>query len=273
MAHFPSEFEPPPAPFDACAERYDDVFTNSRVGRAQRASVWREMDLLFKPGQRILEINCGTGVDALHLAESGVRVVACDASRKMIGAARDRLWRTSTQALVDLQTLPTEKLGRIEGAALFDGALSNFSGLNCVEDLSGAGQELARLLKPRATLLLCVFGRQCAWEILWYLLRRNPRKAFRRVAKEGAWVQFQGADLRVDYPSVEELKRAFAPYFRLKAQKGVGILVPPSYLEAFAVQYPRAFRTAVSLDLGLGRIPLLRSLADHILLTFERAGD
>ena len=65
------------APFDAIAEAYDDVFSNSAIGRAQRRAVWSEMDREFHAGQSVLEINCGTGIDALHLAQRGVSVDAC----------------------------------------------------------------------------------------------------------------------------------------------------------------------------------------------------
>ena len=40
----------------------------SLIGRAQRRVVTKELDRIFHSGQRILELNCGTGVDALHLA-------------------------------------------------------------------------------------------------------------------------------------------------------------------------------------------------------------
>ncbi|HVQ63229.1 MAG TPA: hypothetical protein VMT78_01770, partial [Terriglobia bacterium] len=54
--------------FEAIAGVYDDVFSDSPIGRAQRRAVWNEMDREFREGQSILEINCGTGIDALHLA-------------------------------------------------------------------------------------------------------------------------------------------------------------------------------------------------------------
>src|SRR4029453_973425 len=82
---------PATAPFDAVAERYDDVFSNSPIGFAQRRSVWIEMDRAFHTGHRILEINCGTGIDALYLANRGVSVVACDSSPRMIAEARRRI--------------------------------------------------------------------------------------------------------------------------------------------------------------------------------------
>ena len=42
MAIAPAQFYA--APFDAIAERYDERFTCSKIGRAQRASVWRELE-------------------------------------------------------------------------------------------------------------------------------------------------------------------------------------------------------------------------------------
>jgi ubiquinone/menaquinone biosynthesis C-methylase UbiE len=264
----------PPAAFDALAEHYDDAFTNTLIGRAQRAVVWSEIDRQFKPGQNILEINCGTGVDALHLAERGVRVVACDASPGMIAAARRRLACACSIAPVDLRVLPTEELGRIEGDASFDGAFSNFAGLNCVEDLSSVGAELGRLLKPGGKMILCVFGRWCAWEILWYLARGDVRKAQRRLGREGCDVCLtEGASVRVSYPSVGDLRRSFAPWFRLEEWKGVGVAVPPSYAESIAEQYPRALHAAEILDRVFGRIPVVKGLADHFLLTFERTAN
>ncbi len=264
----------PAAAFDALAERYDDVFTNTLVGRAQRASVWSEIDRRFKPGQTILEINCGTGVDALHLAERGVRVIACDASPAMIAAARSRQAETDRSARADFQVLPTEDLKRFEGAALFDGAFSNFAGLNCVEDLASARTELARLLKPGAKMILCVFGRWNAWEIITYLSRGNVRKALRRLAREGCEVCLNDrAAVRVTYPSVSDWRRIFRPRFRLLHWKGVGVAVPPSYVEPLAQRHPRMLRGAELFDRALGKIPVARKFADHYLLTFERIAD
>lgn len=258
------------APFDGVAASYDELFTESFVGKVQRKLVWREMDQIFRPGQRILEINCGTGVDAAHLAQRGVRVFACDASSAMIHVARQRAARLGLTKTVQFHTAPTEEIDQLSVETQFDGLLSNFAGLNCVRCLETAVYNLARLLKPGAHALFCVFGKYCAWEAMWNLTHGNPRKAFRRLrmTSDGHLTGDQQIDIR--YWSVRQLRHYFSPYFRLKRRIGLGISVPPSYLESLACRFPVLFRAAEKVDAAGSSLPGFRSLGDHVLLTFER---
>src|SRR5574341_1364692 len=61
-------------PFDAAALTYDEIFTQRRLGSWLREMV-RER-LPFQPGDHILELGCGTGEDALWLAQRGISVTA-----------------------------------------------------------------------------------------------------------------------------------------------------------------------------------------------------
>jgi ubiquinone/menaquinone biosynthesis C-methylase UbiE len=262
------------APFDAVAEAYDRTFTNSGIGVAQRNAVWRELERTFSAGQRILEINCGSGVDGIHLASRGVTVLACDSSPRMIEAARRNASQGGFEGRVEFRVLATEELATLAGReepARFDGALSNFAGLNCVENLGDVSGTLARLLRPGATALLCFFGRFCLWEILWYLAQGRPEKGFRRFRGGGVMARLtEGVTVRVHYPSVHTIARALAPNFRLRSLKGIGVAVPPSYLEPWARRFPRTLAFLARADGQLERCPLIRSIADHVLLTFER---
>jgi ubiquinone/menaquinone biosynthesis C-methylase UbiE len=262
------------AAFDAVAETYDEVFTRSRIGLAQRAAVYRELDRAFLPGQRILELNCGTGADAVYLARRGVSVLACDASTSMIDIAHRRTAQTDLEVRPDYRLLPTESVNTLietEGQAAFDGLLSNFAGLNCVENISPVARSLARLLKPGAAALICVFGRVCAWEMLWYLGHGEPSKAFRRLRPGGARARLaEGVSVHVCYPSVRTLVRLFWPHFRLRRWKGIGVTVPPTYLETVACRFPVLLRAMTGADRWLGACPGLRCVADHALIWFER---
>jgi ubiquinone/menaquinone biosynthesis C-methylase UbiE len=152
--------------FDALAADYDTQFTHSRIGTLMRQAVWRRLDCRFRPGQRVLELNCGTGEDAVHLGQHGVRVLATDLSREMVQMTRQKVARAGLTATVQVQQLALEHLHALDTPP-FDGALSNFGGLNCVADLAGVGRALAARLHPGAVVLLCVMGPIVPWEWGW----------------------------------------------------------------------------------------------------------
>ena len=230
---------PSAAPFDAIARVYDRVFSDSAIGRAQRKAVWNEMDRVFQPGQRILEINCGTGVDAVHLALRGIQVDACDSSSEMIAQARRRI-EGFPGLPVRFQCLPAEEIDELDSDELYDGAFSNFSGLNCVSDLRSLTRSLSSRVRPGGKVIVCIFGKFCLWE--------------------------------VHYWSVRSLKRKLTPWFRLERRRGIGVVSPPTYAASLVARFPQLFRLAAKVDPLLGCCPGIRETADHVVLTFQRSG-
>jgi hypothetical protein len=189
----------------------------------------------------------------------------------MVAVTARRVQQEGLGKLVHSIVLQAENLSSVGANPLFDGVFSNFGALNCVDDLPAFADSLARLLKPGASALLCWMGPYCAWEMLWYLAERNTKKAFRRLKSGGVTARIAEASfVRVQYPSVKEFKRAFAPGFRLKSVKGIGVAVPPSYVEPWARRHPRLLQMCERADIALSRIPGLRMLADHVLVRFER---
>ncbi|HEX3966946.1 MAG TPA: class I SAM-dependent methyltransferase, partial [Edaphobacter sp.] len=257
--------------FDQMAPEYDDVFTNSRIGRAQRDVVWSAMTQIFQSGNHILELNCGTGEDALFLARNSISVTACDASEQMIRIASSRMRAEAPNAPVQFNLLPTERLRDLQPTTAFDGAFSNFSGLNCVSDLRRTAEDLALLLPSGAPLLLCVSTRFCVWEMLWFLAHGKFRKAFRRcsgstTAKIGEFT------VDVYYPTLRRLQQLFAPTFVIRSCRGIGVTVPPSYVEPWIRNRPELLNCLRSIDTIISSLPGLRVLGDHMLVHFERVG-
>jgi ubiquinone/menaquinone biosynthesis C-methylase UbiE len=255
--------------FDRVAHSYDKSFTHTAIGRAQRKQVWRRLLTAFPPGSRILELNCGTGEDARYLAKQGRSVVACDASAAMIAIARRHDEEEEGRASTQYIHIANENLHALPSELSFDGAFSNFSGLNCLADLTPVAEHLAELVRPDGRILLCLWSRICAAEILWFLLQGQPRKAVRRFSGK-ATANLGEMTISVFYPTVREVCRSFSPWFQLKSRCTVGLFVPPSYVEKWMNKHEKALARFEWLDRLCGDWPILRDLGDHTILEFVR---
>ena len=254
--------------WDTAAETYVQDFTGTGIGETRRHAVWRRLDKIFSPGQKLLELNCGTGIDAVHLAEKGIQLVACDISSRMIELARQLAASTNTSELIDFRVLPNEEIGSLKGENVFDGAFSNFCGLNCVEDLPAVVRELTRLVRPEGRVLLCMIGRFVPWEIAWFLGHGVPGKALRRLRGNSFRPSGPGT-VCVQRPSVSEIARVMSPAFRLQRWSGVGIAVPPTYTENRMQHFPRMIKGLAGIDRMIGELPLFRRMADCVVVEFE----
>jgi len=271
VAESPS-LPPAAAAFDAVAPAFDARFGAWLSVAAQRRAVRRELLRAFPAGASVLELGGGTGEDAAFLADRGRRVLLTDASPAMVGIATaklaDRIAPASAEVwpAEEMEALAAER--EAAGRPLFDGAFSNFAGLNCVSDLRPVARGLARLLRPGAPALLVLFGPFPPGEVVVELVRRNPRAAVRRLARGEVAARLGGRRFTVRYHRPREVARAFAPWFRLRRTRGIGVFVPPSAAEPWISRHPRLVAALEALDRAAAA-PLAR-LGDHLLFHLER---
>lgn len=231
------------APFDAIARDYDAVFTHSATGRLLRERVWALMTKTLSPkiGLHALELNCGTGEDAVWLAGSGWKVLATDISPEMIAATRKKV---EAAGLEDNITTAVRAIEDPMPAASFDLVLSNFGGLNCLapDALRRLNDALLPLLSAEGRFIAVVMSRFCFWEMLFFLWKRKPREAFRRF-QQGPVVAALSPDMAVPtwYYSPAQFRQLF-PGFQVRMLQPVGFWLPPSYLNAFFDKHPRFLR-------------------------------
>lgn len=100
------------------------------------------MDL--RPGQRILDIGCGTGTSLMPLLDKGVSLTGVDPSPYMLDRARERL-----KNRVDLHQRPAEDLPFEDNA--FDTALF-FTSLEFTDRPAKAIEEACRVAKDRVVI-------------------------------------------------------------------------------------------------------------------------
>lgn len=270
---------PPTSPFDDMAPGYDQAFTRSLIGSAMRRAVWDRLDVHFDASMQVLELGCGTGEDALYLAGRGVSVLATDPSRTMLQVAGEKLAAAGYSQRVRLQQLKMEDLDDPRGVSngatngdggwldeRFDGAFSNFGALNCAADLDRVCAGLARVLRPGAPVLLCIMGPIVPWEWLWFMAKRQPGAAMRRLAPGGS--EWRG--MRIHYPSIRRMRQIFARAFEFQRVSALGALVPPPYTESLLSRYPGLLASLNRWERRLESMPPLPWLADHYLIEFTR---
>jgi SAM-dependent methyltransferase len=260
-----------PAAFDALAGDYDDHFTTSALGRLLRPRVWSTLAECFLPGQQVLEIACGTGEDAAWLAGRGVRVTATDGSGAMLRLAEAKARQLRVAESIDFQPYSLQELaerGRRELPGPYDGAFSNFGGLNTVGDWRPLAAALAGLVRPGGRVVLVPMGPFCPWEMAWYLAHGRPRPALRRF-RQPASARIGDAVIPIWYPSARRLVGHFSPWFRPRRVECLGLFLPPSYLNHLLERWPALFGRLGHFEAATARF--WRGLGDHYILVLERA--
>jgi SAM-dependent methyltransferase len=254
--------------FDRLAPSYD-VLTSGEAFQLQRRQTQRMFARWVRSGFRVLEIGCGTGADTEFLAQLGARVVACDPSDEMLSRAQRRLAKCGVADRVNilscgLQALP-HFLDALDHAEGFDAVISNFGALNCVRSLDALGIIGRRHLRAGGAVAIGLIGRTCLWETAYFAARGDSARATRRRSPQ-LDVPVAGINVPTFYHRTGDVAAALGDDFRCDAIIGVGVMVPPPYLEPRWQQLPAIVRRAAAgIDRAAGAWPLLNQLGDHTL--------
>ncbi len=257
------------SPFDALAPTFDDEDENNFVIKHVRPIFWQCAMRHFKQGDHVLELNCGTGIDAIHFAKQGIRVTALDASMKMINIAREKAGKLGLNNLLTFHQLNTENLELLEHEP-FDGTYSNFGGLNCVPGMPHLFPKLHKLLKPKSYLIYCVLNRYSPWEMISYLLQAKFNAARRRLIREGVIANVGGEKIHVWYYSPSEYSEMCASQFEMKKITGLNIFSPNPNSLAFARKFPGLTKKLLQFDDNLIDSFPFYNFGDHFIIEAER---
>lgn len=261
------------AAFDTVADDYDRHFTQTATGRMQRERVWAAiLDRQAQPSAQgfALDLNCGTGTDAIWLAQQGYQVLATDVSPKMVALTQAKLRaagcaENAQAAVLDLRHLNTVPLPIGKAPTL---VLSNFGGLNCLSptELADFGEKMPSLLAPGGYFVAVVMGRFCWQETLYFWLKTQWRTAFRRLRRGPVEARL---DEQTTMPTWYYTPRTFCRFFpdmEAKMLRPIGFWLPPSYLDAAFHRWPRLLRWLNWAERVCGRVSVLAWASDHFLV-------
>jgi SAM-dependent methyltransferase len=103
--------------FDSVAADYDGPRGNNPLIQDMREEMWRWLDATFAPASRLIDIGCGTGLDAVRMARLGHEVTATDWSARMVQRTHDRAARERLQGCVQAIAVGAQRFSGIAGGA------------------------------------------------------------------------------------------------------------------------------------------------------------
>jgi 2-polyprenyl-3-methyl-5-hydroxy-6-metoxy-1,4-benzoquinol methylase len=219
------------ADFDIAASQYDTIFTFSNIGKAQRNRVFYYLNPLLTQEKKlsILELNCGTGADAISFASLGHNVIATDISEGMIAVAKSKKHTKNISFNTqDINTITSNTFNK-----KFDLIFSNFGGLNCISktQLSLFIEKSVNLLNPNGKLIVVVMPKNTLWERLYFTLKGDLKKANRRNTNLSLNANVDGISVKTWYYNPEDILSLTQNHFIKESVKPIGLAIPPSYLE------------------------------------------
>lgn len=217
----------------------------------------------------ILEINSGSGIDAVFFAKNGYRVHATDVAEGMVNYVKSKIVSKDLQEYLTCEMLSFNNLDKLKNRH-YNRIFSNFGGLNCspIDELETVFYSFKEILKPQGSVTLVIMPRICLWE--FFKIFKGNSTAFRRLNKNGVLANIKGEKVRTYYHSARKIKTMLEADFENFKIENISFLGPTGNRNDFCERHPFIFKILSSFDTISNKIPFLRGYGDYYILTAER---
>jgi ubiquinone/menaquinone biosynthesis C-methylase UbiE len=228
--------------FSKQAPQFDLLYNDNTIVQYKRKRVREHVKQFLPPHSTILELNAGTGEDAVYFARQGHTVHATDISAGMQDVLIKKVKENQLEKAVTSELCSFTELEDLQQQGPYDFIFSNFAGLNCTSELQKVLASFSHLLKPGGFVTLVLLPRFCLWEFL-LLFKGKFKTAFRRLSgTKGTKAKIDGELFRCWYYNPSFIRKYLKESFRVVGLEGLCTLVPPSYIEHFAEDHSRLYR-------------------------------
>ena len=258
------------AAFSRQAPIFDELYAGDIIIQYKRRRVRDHVQKYLKPGSHILELNAGTGDDAIFFARHGHTVHATDISEMMQNMLKEKVKLNDLKGSINCELRSFTDLKNLFNRGPYDAIFSNFAGLNCTDELQKVLQSFDNLLKPGGFVTLVILPKFCLWEFL-LLFRGKFRTACRRLSgSKGSKAHIEGEFFRCWYYNPSFIKQNLKGAFDLVSIEGLCTIVPPSYIEKFAEKHPAAYQFLEKREDKWKTKWPWRNIGDYYIITLQK---
>lgn len=248
---------------------FDNLYNTDGIIQYKRQRVREHILRFAKASDSMLELNCGTGEDALFFSGKGFHVHATDISTGMLEIFQNKI-DTCGSGNISIEQCSFTELSSLKNTGPFNYIYSNLGGLNCTSALGKVLNSLKGITASGGVVTLVIISKFCLWETL-LLFKGKFKTAFRRFFnKKGTSAHVEGKYFKCRYYSPSFIEKHMQKDFEWLQTEGLCTIVPPSYIEHFAEKHPQLFSFLKQKENKLKSRWPWKTIGDYFIISFKR---
>lgn len=252
--------------FSSIYEEYETLSQENYCDIYRRSIIRKHVETFLNPQDTILEINAGSGIDAVYFAKAGYNVLATDIADNA-GIFINNKIKAEALNNLEFQKCSFSNLKSIEKRK-FNHIFSNYGGLNCTNDLEEIFSQFNHLLHPKGFVSLVIMPKYYPWEMATFL--KGNKNAFRRWKKNGVLANVNNHLIPTFYYSPKQIKKAMGTDFAAVSTKNIGTFYPSLHYKSFQ-NYPKTMRFLMRLDSWINSKSIIpKGIGDYFIITFQK---
>jgi ubiquinone/menaquinone biosynthesis C-methylase UbiE len=255
--------------FSLQSSSFDAIDESNELILWIRNRVRNEVLQYIPQSAEMLELNCGTGIDAIFFAQKGYKVLATDNAEGMLATLEEKTKHLHLQDNLSFKRCSFNNLEDLGFEKQYDYVFSNFGGLNCTDNLAKVLHDVDKLIKPGGYFSLVIMPVVCPWEMIT-VFKGYFKTAFRRFAKNGTMAHLEGEWFKCYYYNPSYVIKELKDTFKLVSLKGLSIVVPPPFIEGFVKKHPLLFSKLEKIENKIWDKPPFNRWCDHFIITMQK---
>jgi len=217
-------------PFDHISFAYNPLFSEHFIEQVQRRYVWKYLEKIAPElnGLDILELNCGSGEDALLFGEAGSNIVATDITEEVCRLTQAKTKQLTMQTRVRSHYIDPESFDETVFDKKFNLIFVNFGCLNSMhpDRLTAFFEKVPSLLSANGRLIAVTIPKLRWRQVYHFLLRFNFIRAWQKFHEKNTRIVNKGIEKWLHTP--HQLRQWSKEKFRLVCMKRVSYKYSPS---------------------------------------------